>query len=81
MRWFYKYYYFFGYLCVGAEFSYVLAYVLQFTGNYSFHSFLEGLLVIFLPGCALKQAVNFMQLASACYAIASNDADNKNKYK
>lgn len=27
VRWFYKYYWFFGYLCVGAEFTYILLYV------------------------------------------------------
>eukprot|EP00977_Amphora_coffeiformis_P011394 scaffold2760_cov167-Amphora_coffeaeformis.AAC.8 len=29
VRWFYKYYWFFGYLCVGAEFTYVLLFLLQ----------------------------------------------------
>jgi CDP-diacylglycerol--inositol 3-phosphatidyltransferase len=34
VRWFYQYYYFFGYLCVGAEFTYILVYVqLHFSNN------------------------------------------------
>jgi hypothetical protein len=79
VRWFYKYYYFFGYLCVGAEFSYISAYVLQFTGDYWYHFIFQSLFAVFLPGCVLKQAVNVMQLASACYAVAENDAEGKNK--
>ena len=36
-------------------------------------------LILCLPGCILKQAVNIMQLLSACYAVAQHDADGKNK--
>ena len=79
VRWFYKYYYFFGYLCVGAEFTYVIAYALQYTGDCWCHPLLKCLLYAFLPGCVLKQAVNVMQLASACYAVAENDALMKGK--
>jgi CDP-diacylglycerol--inositol 3-phosphatidyltransferase len=79
VRWFYHYYYFFGYLCVGAEFTYVLAYVLQFTGNHWLHSTLQCVFLAVLPGCILKQLVNVMQLASACYAVAQYDAEMKNK--
>jgi hypothetical protein len=32
-----------------------------------------------IPACVLKQAVNVMQLSSACYAVAKHDADSKNK--
>ena len=75
VRWFYKYYFFFGYLCCGAEFTYVLAYVVL----HQQHSIFQLLLAVALPGCVLKQCVNVMQLLSACYAVAQNDAEEKNK--
>jgi len=78
VRWFYKYYWFFGYLCVGAEFTYVLAYVLQFTIESWIHPILETILWVVMPGCILKQFVNVMQLTSACYAVAEHDARTKN---
>eukprot|EP00934_Nitzschia_sp_Nitz4_P001716 Nitzschia sp. Nitz4//scaffold22_size323478//306168//306929//NITZ4_000592-RA/size323478-augustus-gene-0.217-mRNA-1//1//CDS//3329543192//1716//frame0 len=81
VRWFYKYYYFFGYLCVGAEFSYILAYVLQFEEELPTWSvpFVKFSLAALLPGCVMKQAVNVAQLQSACYAVAEHDAAGKNK--
>jgi CDP-diacylglycerol--inositol 3-phosphatidyltransferase len=81
VRWFYKYYYFFGYLCVGAEFTYVIAYALPFTQDYdsSIHNLLTGILWAVIPGCVMKQFVNISQLSSACYAVAQYDADTKNK--
>jgi CDP-diacylglycerol--inositol 3-phosphatidyltransferase len=80
VRWFYKYYYFFGYLCVGAEFTYVIAYVLQFTqGMAELHALLTWMLWLVIPGCVMKQLVNVMQLSSACYAVAQYDADMKKK--
>ena len=79
VRWFYKHYFFFGYLCVGAEFTYVLAYVMQFTTDHSIHAVLKVLLWAVVPGCLLKQFVNMMQLTSACYAVAEHDAVLKNK--
>eukprot|EP00536_Pseudo-nitzschia_multiseries_P009198 jgi/Psemu1/200187/e_gw1.252.4.1 len=79
VRWFYKYYFFFGYLCVGAEFTYILAYVIQFTDNHWMHPILNAGLYAAVPGCFLKQLVNVMQLASACYAVAEKDAETKNK--
>ena len=81
VRWFYKYYYFFGYLCVGAEFTYILAYSIQFTKDSSIHSLLTGILWAVIPGCVMKQFVNISQLTSACYAVAQYDADMKNKSK
>jgi len=79
VRWFYKYYFFFGYLCVGAEFTYVLAYIMQFTTDHWIHEVLEVLLWAVIPGCLLKQFVNVTQLTSACYAVAEHDAMLKNK--
>jgi hypothetical protein len=79
VRWFYKYYYFFGYCCVSAEFTYIFAYAIQFTRGLWCHSLLQFLLVVCIPGCTMKQAVNVMQLQSACYIVAQSDADSKNK--
>lgn len=79
VRWFYKYYYFFGYLCVGAELTYVILYALQFTEGFWFHSTLQSMLLIALPACAMKQLVNIAQLQSACVALAQSDAAKKNQ--
>jgi len=79
VRWFYEYYFFFGYLCVGAEFTYVLAYVIRFTTGYWIHPVLKAVLWAVAPGCLLKQIVNAMQLISACYAVAEHDAELKNE--
>lgn len=84
VRWFYKYYWFFGYLCVGAEFTYVAAYIrvqlLRMVGRDV--SLLLTALHLFLclsvPACMAKQAVNVMQLCSSCYAIAKDDAKKRN---
>ena len=79
VRWFYEYYYFFGYLCVGAEFTYIFAYVQLHAEGSWYHGLLTYSLLACLPGCLMKQAVNVMQLASACYAVAKHDASAKNK--
>jgi CDP-diacylglycerol--inositol 3-phosphatidyltransferase len=86
VQWFYKYYYFFGYLCVGAEFTYILLYVrLHFipTSALTWYasSGLEILLIICIPGCFMKQLVNIAQLASSCRTIAQHDADVTNDHK
>jgi hypothetical protein len=61
---------------VGAEFTYVIAFVIQFTEEYQqIHSILKSLLWTVVPGCFLKQLVNIMQLSSACYAVAQYDAE------
>ena len=79
VRWFYKNYYFFGYLCVGAELTYVILYALQFTEDLWYHTMLQSFLMIVLPGCAMKQLVNIAQLQSACLALAQSDAKKKNQ--
>eukprot|EP00980_Cylindrotheca_fusiformis_P017586 scaffold5517_cov135-Cylindrotheca_fusiformis.AAC.16 len=79
VRAYYGSYPFFGYLCVGAESTYIIAYVRQFSGSSWYGSVLEALLLAVIPGCVLKQIVNVMQLASACYAVAQNDAKAKIK--
>ena len=77
LRTYYSIYPLFGYCCVGAELFYVLLYV---------HYWNPHLDIIWklcfygcLPGCALKNVINIAQLASACYAMAEIDAQNKNK--
>lgn len=75
VRWFYQYYYFFGYLCVGAEFTYILTYTLHYMEPDSPLFVVATMLFrAVVPGCIMKQIVNFAQLASACYAVASQDA-------
>ena len=78
VRWFYKYYWFFGYLCVGAEFTYILLFLLQYVPAEAQGLVKVGLLIC-VPGCAAKQFVNVAQLASSCYAIAAFDAEQKQK--
>lgn len=86
VRWFYQYYWFFGYLCVGAEFTYILLYVLLHFPTDDSSSVinivrrsLQGLLLICIPGCLAKQVVNVAQLLSSCRAIAQHDANSASK--
>ena len=85
VRWFYSYYYFFGYLCVGAEFTYALLYVKSKLLSSDHPSFwlttANYALVLTTPGCIAKQLVNIMQLGSSCYSIATYDADERNNHK
>lgn len=78
VRWFYKYYWFFGYLCVGAEFTYILLLLQQYAPD-AWQPVVAAGLLICLPGCVAKQFVNVAQLASSCHAIASADAVTKQK--
>jgi CDP-diacylglycerol--inositol 3-phosphatidyltransferase len=83
VRWYYLSYPFFGYCCVGAEFTYVALYILaRFnatgTGVYV-KTALGYVLMITAPACAVKQVVNVSQLSSSCYAVAERDAQEKNK--
>jgi len=82
VRWFYKYYWFFGYLCVGAEFTYICLYVVRFAAPDSL-AYTAALYLLYacIPGCAAKQAVNLMQLSSACYIVAQHDAQERNSKK
>jgi len=73
VRAYYEHYYFFGYLCVGAEFTYIALYILQNIEN----DFVRSFLWICLPGCLMKQIINVFQLTSACYAVAEYDAKSK----
>ena len=78
VRWFYKYYWFFGYLCVGAEFTYILLFLLQHVPP-QFQGMVKIGLMICIPGCTMKQLVNVAQLTSSCHAIAAFDAEQKTR--
>jgi CDP-diacylglycerol--inositol 3-phosphatidyltransferase len=83
VRWFYQYYYFFGYLCVGAEFTYILLYIRSKADDDKsiLLAFTNYALAVTTPGCIAKQFVNVMQLCSSCYAIAKSDATERNSKK
>lgn len=82
VQWYYKYYWFFGYLCVGAEVFWICSYSLtNLTEKDStiLLAFVRGLAIACAPGCAMKQIINVFQLTSACHAVASYDAKNHMK--
>jgi CDP-diacylglycerol--inositol 3-phosphatidyltransferase len=82
VRWFYKYYYFFGYLCVGAEFTYICLYALrhvQAEQQRLLYDIIRIGFVLCVPGCIAKQAVNVAQLCSSCHTIAAWDARQRNE--
>jgi|Transcript_29470 CDP-diacylglycerol--inositol 3-phosphatidyltransferase len=83
VRWYYSYYYFFGYCCVGTEFTYVAIYILaKVTALDQYETVRMGceyFLMISIPACITKQIVNVSQLCSACHAVAAYDAEQKNK--
>ena len=76
LQWYYSIYPLFGYCCVGTEIFYVFLYILHFhkSDYLNFMCF-----YVCFPACLLKQIVNFVQLASAAHAIATNDANDKAK--
>ncbi|KAL3782699.1 hypothetical protein HJC23_012218 [Cyclotella cryptica] len=95
VRWYYSSYPFFGYCCVGAEFTYVTIYILSSLHLYDlsdaeddnsrggWYSVVktvgEYFLFVLVPACAVKQIVNVSQLCSSCYAVAERDAALKNQ--
>lgn len=87
VRWFYQHYAFFGYLCVGAEFTYICGYivVLGHEENGLVHDWectlAQIVLLLSSPGWCAKQIVNIAQLASSAYAIAEFDAQQTIKYQ
>ena len=83
VRWYYQYYAFFGYLCVGAEFTYIFSYVLHYLSPESTILFPAFTLLfrLMLPGCIMKQIVNVFQLSSACYLVAAQDATERSEQK
>lgn len=87
VRWFYKYYNFFAYLCVGAELTYIALYArlhLLREEEESPEGWLKlcnAILFVAVPGCILKQFVNLSQLTSAFMSIAQQDAAFYNSKK
>ena len=87
VRWYYSNYPFFGYCCVGAEFTYVTIYLLARISDASDITPISELiktaggwfLLVTIPACAVKQIVNLSQLCSSCYAVAQYDANAKNE--
>jgi CDP-diacylglycerol--inositol 3-phosphatidyltransferase len=83
VRWYYSYYYFFGYCCVGTEFTYVAVYILARLNSLNQYDKIrigcKYFLMISTPACITKQIVNVSQLCSACHAVAADDAAQKNK--
>ena len=75
LKWYYGIYVLFGYCCVGAEFFYIFLYVYHFTSS---PMVLKLALYLCGPACALKNVINVVQMCSACYAIAENDAEVRN---
>jgi CDP-diacylglycerol--inositol 3-phosphatidyltransferase len=76
LRWYYGIYPLFGYCCVGTEVFYVCLYVLHFYTN----PLLRQICYFgCLPACIMKQLVNVVQLISASYAIAEQDAHDFNE--
>merc|ERR1712010_445682 len=81
MRWYYEVYPFFGYCCVGQELFYILLFVLKHDPSLN----ILGLRLehvcwwVCAPAWAIKQLVNLCQLASSCYSLAEQDAENANR--
>jgi CDP-diacylglycerol--inositol 3-phosphatidyltransferase len=86
---YYSSYPFFGYCCVGAEFTYITIYILVRMRAEEIGGGLlemikvagEWFLYLAIPACVVKQIVNMSQLCSSCYAVAEYDAKTKNKSK
>lgn len=80
VRWFYGYYWFFGYLCVGTELTYLFLYAWTLTESEDeLRGILQIGLVVGIPACIAKQCVNCMQLVSSLQVIAARDAEQHNK--
>lgn len=83
VRWFYTHYLFFGYCCVGAEFTYISLYILSYCqqSGFAFNALSAFLYFLCVPACAMKNIVNVFQLTSASYAIAEYDVSVYNSNK
>jgi len=85
VRLYYDVYLFFGYCCVGAEFTYICLYMIPYLSDDNddhfgyFTTLLHFTFYLCIPGCAIKQIVNVYQLCSACYAVADHDAQLKTR--
>ena len=85
VRWYYGSYSFFGYCCVGAEFTYVALYLLvhlpELEVGIDLVMACRYFLIISIPACFTKQIVNVSQLCTSCYSVADYDARQRNKNK
>ncbi|TDH69414.1 hypothetical protein CCR75_002854 [Bremia lactucae] len=85
LRFYYGFYPFFGFCCVGAELFYILLYVLHFNPTLLLPVFnipvLQLCYYVCLPACVSKNLINLAQLCSAAHSIASEDVANANKTK
>jgi CDP-diacylglycerol--inositol 3-phosphatidyltransferase len=79
VRLYYTCYPFFGYCCVGAEFTYIFLYALPYCSAEKYHIYLAILKYACAPACALKNFNNICQLCSCSYAIAEHDVNKKKK--
>ena len=89
LQWYYSIYPLFGFACVGTELFYVFLYCASWPGLLASHglgpvsgaaaSGSAGTVLFWVLGaaCALKQAVNVVQLLSAAHALAVGDADQR----
>jgi CDP-diacylglycerol--inositol 3-phosphatidyltransferase len=78
VKWYYTCYPFFGYCCVGAEFTYIFMYAIPYCSPQRYHIYLAILKYACIPACAMKNIINIFQLCSASYAIAEYDVNKKN---
>jgi CDP-diacylglycerol--inositol 3-phosphatidyltransferase len=93
VRWYYLSYPFFGYCCVGAEFTYVSLYIFArvnavgtraipwfyLLNENEVKTIVRYCMMLTAPACAVKQVVNISQLCSSCYAVAERDAQERNR--
>ncbi|RHY12954.1 hypothetical protein DYB36_004200 [Aphanomyces astaci] len=83
LRVYYGCYPLFGYCCVGAEFFYILYYVLQHDPTYLVPYVDIPLSIVCvcynvcLPACVIKNIINVAQLCSAAASVAEYDFDQK----
>ncbi|CEG50147.1 Phosphatidylinositol synthase (PIS) [Plasmopara halstedii] len=85
LRFYYGFYPFFGFCCVGAELFYILLYVLHFNPTVLIPivnvPVMKLCFYVCLPACICKNIVNLAQLCSAASSIATDDVKLANKTK
>jgi len=83
MRLYYGSFYFFAYLCIGAELFYIFLYLQYFSTEMSplAVSIVNYSLLAVAPGWALKQFVNVVQLGAAADACVAKDVASDKRSK
>ncbi|KDO17789.1 hypothetical protein SPRG_16809 [Saprolegnia parasitica CBS 223.65] len=83
LRVYYGCYPLFGYCCVGAEFFYILLYVLSFEPTLAVAGLPLASIAWYgcFPACVMKNIINVAQLASAAASVAEFDYEQKTKAK